>query len=398
VLLLLALTCISTAFVTLHRAEPDVRIPDKYIMVFSPKATTKSLYNYMSKVLSQNISYFDTFQIGDMRGAFAQLTPSELEEHLRYDDIIDYIEEDQIVTIAQQCTSQNNPIWNLRRCSERAIDLSDPTFYHHVNQGNGVDVYVIDTGVRPTHNEFSGGRATQAVNYAGDGQNTDCNGHGTHVAGTAAGSTYGLAKRATIIGVKVLTCAGSGSNAGVIQGIQYVASRGGSGTRPCVANMSLGGGYSAAVNNAVTQGISAGCVFVLAAGNSNADACNSSPASTPTAITVGSTMITNSGGQQWDYRSTFSNWGTCVHIFAPGSTITSAWHTSNTATNTISGTSMASPHVAGGAALLLGKSPNLTPAQVKTQLKAAATQNMIEMSCTGACGNTVNQLLYVGDC
>jgi len=331
-----------------------------------------------------------------MRGAFAQLTPSELEEHLQYDDVIEYIEEDQIMSIAQ-CSNQANPIWNLRRVSERQIDLSDPTFYHNSNQGNGVDAYIIDTGIRTTHNDF-GNRASWGQNYAGDGQNTDCNGHGTHVAGTVGGSTYGVAKRASLIAVKVLTCSGSGSNTGVIQGVQYVASRGGSGTRPCVANMSLGGGYSAALNNAVAQAISAGCVFVLAAGNSNADACNTSPASTPSAITVGSTMITNSGGQQYDYRSSFSNWGSCVHIFGPGSTITSAWHTSNTATNTISGTSMASPHIAGGAVLLLGKTPNLTPAQVKTQLKSAATPNMIEMNCSGACGNTVNQLLYVGDC
>ena len=185
----------------------------------------------------------------------------------------------------------------------------------------------------------------------GNGTN-DCNGHGTHVAGTTGGTTYGVAKQVTLHAVRVLSCTGSGSNAGVIAGVDWVTQNH---VKPAVANMSLGGGVSTALDQAVANSISAGVSYAIAAGNSNANACNSSPARVASAVTVGSTTNT-------DARSSFSNFGTCLDIFAPGSSITSAWNTSDTATNTISGTSMASPHVAGALALYLQTNPGASAA------------------------------------
>ena len=202
--------------------------------------------------------------------------------------------------------------------------------------------YIIDTGIRTTHSQF-GGRAISGYD-AIDGAlpAADCNGHGTHVAGTVGGSTYGVAKAVSLVAVRVLNCSGSGSTSGVIAGIDWVTGNHQAG-QPAVANMSLGGGASSSLDTAVRNSIADGVTYALAAGNDNTNACNSSPARTAEALTVGSTTSS-------DARSSFSNYGTCVDIFAPGSSITSAWHTSDTATNTISGTSMAAPHVAGAAA------------------------------------------------
>ena len=207
---------------------------------------------------------------------------------------------------------------------------------------------MIDTGIRASHQEFAG-RIGNGFTAITDGQGTnDCNGHGTHVAGTTGGTTYGVAKQVTLHPVRVLSCSGSGSNSGVIAGVDWVTANH---VKPAVANMSLGGGVSTALDNAVQNSIAAGVSYAVAAGNSNANACNYSPARAANAVTVGSTTSS-------DARSSFSNFGTCVDLFAPGSSITSAWYTSNTATNTISGTSMASPHVAGALALYLHDEPD----------------------------------------
>ncbi len=269
------------------------------------------------------------------------------------------IEQDQTMSIG---AFQQNATWGLDRIDQASLPLDG--IYEFNFDGTGVDSYIVDTGIRATHNNF-GGRVTTGFTSINDGRgSTDCNGHGTHVAGTVGSSTWGVAKNTTLVPVRVLGCNGSGSNSGVIAGVDYVA-RVASG--PSVANMSLGGGASNATDNAVRAAVSSGVTFVVAAGNSTADACGASPAraglNNPT-ITVGST--TNR-----DARSGFSNFGRCVDIFAPGSSITSTWSTSNTATNTISGTSMASPHVAGVAALYLDQFGNSSPAAVEAAIKAA---------------------------
>ena len=257
--------------------------------------------------------------------------------------------------------------WGLDRIDQAALPLNGRITAGQ--NGSGVTAYIIDTGVRADHQDF-GGRVTAGYTAVSDGNgSSDCNGHGTHVAGTVAGGTYGVAPAATIVPVRVLSCVGSGSTSGVIAGIQWAVQHHQAGT-PAVANMSLGGGYSAALNAAVAAGTADGITFAVAAGNSSDNACSYSPASEPTAITVGSTTST-------DGRSYFSNWGSCLDVFAPGSGITSAWYTSTTATNTISGTSMASPHVAGAAALLLSAQPTATPAAVRDAMVQGGTRDVV---------------------
>ncbi|MEV2242005.1 S8 family peptidase [Micromonospora sp. NPDC049891] len=285
-----------------------------------------------------------------------------------------YVEQDQVVTLQ---ATQTNATWGLDRIDQRNRPLS--TTYTYPNTASNVRAYIIDTGIRTSHNQF-GGRATWGTNTV-DSNNTDCNGHGTHVAGTVGGSTHGVAKGVRLVAVKVLNCSGGGTTTSVVNGVNWVTANA---VKPAVANMSLGGGASSSIDNAVANSIASGVSYAVAAGNSNANACNYSPARTSTAITVGSTTNT-------DARSSFSNYGSCVHIFAPGSSITSTWHTSNTATNTISGTSMASPHVAGAAALVLGANPSYSPAQVKSYLINNATTGVVTSPGSGS----PNRLLFV---
>lgn len=289
------------------------------------------------------------------------------------------VEENGVVRVD---VTQSGATWGLDRIDQRDLPLS--TTYTYNATGSGVDAYIIDTGVRITHQEF-GGRATSGFDFIdNDADASDCNGHGTHVAGTVGGSTFGVAKQVNLVAVRVLDCGGSGSNAGVIAGIDWVTANH---SGPSVANMSLGGGASATLDAAVTNSIASGVVYALAAGNDNgANACNGSPGRTPNALTVGSTTST-------DARSSFSNIGTCLDIFAPGSAITSAWLTNDTATNTISGTSMATPHVAGAAALYLQTRPTSTPAEVGAALVAQSTANKVTDPGTGS----PNRLLYTGD-
>jgi len=274
--------------------------------------------------------------------------------------------------------TQTNPPWGLDRIGQRDLPLNQT--YSYTTNGTGVNAYIIDTGIRRTHTQF-GGRAFVGFDAIGDGQNTnDCNGHGTHVSGTVGGSTYGVAKNVRLFAVRVLSCSGSGSNAGVIAGVNWVTNNR---IRPAVANMSLGGGASTALDTAVRNSIAAGVTYAIAAGNSNTNAANSSPARVTQAITVGASTRT-------DARSSFSNFGSVVDIFAPGSSITSAWRTSDTATNTISGTSMATPHVAGMAARVLQNNTGASPATVRDELVAQATLNHLSGIPTG----TANRLLF----
>jgi len=238
-------------------------------------------------------------------------------------------------------------------------------------------------------------RASWGANFV-DTKDSDCNGHGTHVAGTVAGRLYGVAKKSTVIAVKVLSCSGSGSNAGVIKGIQYAADPTKRKNKFAIANMSLGGGYSKALNDAIAAGTRAGVTFVVAAGNDDDNACYYSPASEATAITVGATVVEDELREQKDERTTFSNYGDCVKILAPGQSIKAAWWTSNTATNTISGTSMASPHVAGAAALYLAQNPSgASPDAVEKYLLGTAVVGVIDLVCSSSdCLVTPNLMLY----
>ena len=309
-----------------------------------------------------------------LRGFVARADDRAL-ARLLADPRVAYVEEDGVVTAS---ATQSPATWGLDRIDQRDLPLNNS--YTYDTTAPGVHAYIIDTGVLLTHSEFSGrmGNGYDAVTSGGNAN--DCHGHGTHVAGTVGGTTWGVAKGVTIHPVRVLGCNGSGTNAGVIAGMDWVANNH---VKPAVANMSLGGGASQSTDDAVARMTNAGVTVVVAAGNNNASACNYSPARAPSAITTGSTTNT-------DARSSFSNYGTCLDIFAPGSSITSAWYTSTTATNTISGTSMASPHVAGVAALYLATNPTATPSQVTTAIINNATPNKVTSPGTGS----PNRLLY----
>jgi subtilisin family serine protease len=314
-------------------------------------------------------------------GFTAKLSNEELIK-LRNDDRILYIEPDGIVT--KYSGTQSNATWGLDRVDQRALPLNST--YTYDATGQGVTAYIIDTGILTTHNDF-GGRAQRGFDAFG-GTSEDCNGHGTHVAGTVGGAVYGVAKHVALVAVRVLDCSGSGSFSGVIAGMDWVAANA---SGPSVANMSLGGGSSTAVNDAVKRMYDAGVPVIVAAGNGNMagraqDACGYSPAGAPNAYTVGATTTSDS-------KTSWSNYGNCVNIFAPGASITSTWHTSNTAINTISGTSMASPHVAGAAALYLQNNPNASSQQVYDFLTANSTKNIVTSSNTAN-----NHMLYtLGD-
>ncbi len=278
-------------------------------------------------------------------------------------------------------TQSPTPSWGLDRIDQRNLPLNNS--YTYPTTASGIRAYIIDTGIRFSHNDF-GGRAVTGFDAIDGGSADDGHGHGTHVAGTVGGTSFGVAKGVTLVGVRVLNNAGSGTTAQVVAGIDWVTGDHDPGER-AVANMSLGGGIDTAIDTAVTNSIADGVTYAVAAGNENgANACNRSPARVPNAITVGSTTST-------DARSSFSNIGTCLDLFAPGSSITSAWNTSNTATNTISGTSMATPHVTGAAALVLAQNPSFAPQQVRDSLVNNATTGVISNPGTGS----PNRLLFV---
>ncbi|MFN3801963.1 S8 family peptidase [Belliella pelovolcani] len=297
---------------------------------------------------------------------------------LENDPSVAYVEPDGYVYASS--TTQSNATWGLDRIDQRALPLNGT--YTYTANGSGVKAYIIDTGIKTGHQEF-GGRALQGFDAFG-GDSEDCNGHGTHVAGTVGGTVYGVAKNVTLVGVRVLDCNGSGSFSGVIAGMDWVAA---DASGPSVANMSLGGGASTSVDDAVSRMYNAGVPVIVAAGNGDRlgreqPACNYSPARAARAYTVGATTNTDS-------KTSWSNYGDCVDIFAPGASITAAWHTSNTAINTISGTSMASPHVAGVAALYLQSNPSASAQAVYNFLSDTSTKGIVTNSRTAN-----NHLLY----
>ena len=335
-------------------------IPGRYIVVFkqgTPAADVSAAAERTRGLGGQVDFVYESALTG-----FAGNLPEQAVFGLSHNPNIEFIEADQVITID---ATQSPATWGLDRIDQRNLPLNNSYTYNFT--GAGVTAYIIDTGIRVTHNEF-GGRASSGYDFVDNDTNADdCHGHGTHVAGTVGGSTYGVAKGVSLKAVRVLNCSGSGTTSGVIAGIDWVTSQ--HTTGKAVANMSLGGGISTALDNAVRNSIADGVVYAIAAGNSNRDACKFSPARTTEAITVGATTST-------DARASYSNKGSCLDLFAPGSSITSAWITSNTATNTISGTSMATPHVTGVAALYL-EGHNATPLQVRNAIVGAATPNVV---------------------
>lgn len=288
------------------------------------------------------------------------------------------VEQDSMFYI--NATQNNPPSWGIDRIDQRNLPLSNSYTFDFT--GAGVRAFIIDTGIRTTHVDF-GGRASWGTDCTGEGQ-SDGNGHGTHVAGTTGGNSYGVAKGVSLVAVKVCTGGGSCPNSAITCGINFaVQQKQANPSIPMVANMSLGGAFSSTQNTAVNNAVNAGVFFAVAAGNSNQNACNFSPASAANAYTIGSTTIS-------DVRSSFSNFGSCVDTFAPGSSITSAWRTSDTATNTISGTSMATPHATGAGALVFQEHPTWTPAQVMSELNARATTGVLSSLGSGS----PNRLLF----
>jgi subtilisin family serine protease len=366
-------------------ADLATTIPDRYIVVFkdgtdpaavdtalveAELAATESL-DAAGNRQTLNLHYrYESALIG-----FAASMPASSLETLKKNPNVAIIEPDQVITLS---ATQSPVTWGLDRIDQRNLPLSNSFTYN--NTGAGVTAYIVDTGILYGHNEF-GGRASFGYDAFG-GNGSDCNGHGTHVAGTVGGSVYGVAKSVTLKAVRVLNCSGSGTNSGVIAGVNWVASHHSAGA-PAVANMSLGGSVSSALDTAVNNAINDGVTFAIAAGNSNRNACNYSPARVANAITVGATTSS-------DARASYSNYGSCLDLFAPGSSITSAWYTSNTATNTISGTSMATPHVAGVAALYLHSNTSASPATVRNAIVNNATTGKV----TSPGSNSPNRLLF----
>ncbi|MBQ1018772.1 S8 family peptidase [Micromonospora sp. D93] len=353
-------------------------VPDSYIVVLKDSAVARDRVGDTAKRLSGRHGGTVARTYGAALRGFEAKVSASAAARIAADPAVAYVEQNHTVSISG--TQTNPPSWGLDRIDQRNLPLDSS--YTYPNTASNVHAYIIDTGIRFSHNDF-GGRATSGYDAVDGGSADDCNGHGTHVAGTVGGSAYGVAKAVQLVGVRVLNCSGSGTNAGVIGGVDWVTANA---IKPAVANMSLGGGANSSLDNAVRNSIASGVTYGLAAGNDNgANACNTSPARTTEAITVGSTTSS-------DARSSFSNVGTCLDIFAPGSSITSAWYNSNTATNTISGTSMATPHVVGAAALVASANPSWTPAQVRNQLVANATPNVVSNPGSGS----PNLLLYVG--
>lgn len=339
------------------------KVPGNYIVTYKDGARATATVTSLST--APDFVYTDA-----LNGFAGKLTADEL-KRLQSDPNVERIEEDGYAHIA---ATQTNPPWGLDRIDQRNLPLSNT--YTYTRTGTGVYAYIIDTGIYTSHSQF-GGRATNVYNSAG-GSNTDCNGHGTHVAGTVGAATYGVAKTVYLRGVKVLNCAGSGTWSGIIAGMDWVTANH---TKPAVANMSLGGGYNASVNAAATRMANAGVYTAVASGNSNANACNYSPAS---ASNVTSVNASDSG----DRKASFSNYGSCTDIYAPGVSVLSTWH--NGGTNSISGTSMASPHVAGVGVLYKATYGDAASSTVHNWIISNATSGVISGNPSG----TPNLLLY----
>jgi subtilisin family serine protease len=353
-------------------------VPNSYIVVLKDTALAGRSVTAQATALTGQFGGEVAATWDAALNGFSATMSEQAARRLAAHPAVAYVEQD--LRFRLEATQPNPPSWGLDRIDQRNLPLNNS--YTYPNTASNVHIYILDTGIRTTHNDF-GGRAIHGRDTVNnDNDATDCHGHGTHVAGTAGGTAYGVAKGATLVAVRVLNCAGSGTTTQIVGGINWVTANA---IKPAVANMSLGGaGVQTSINNAVANSIASGVTYAIAAGNSSSNACNFSPALVPTAITVGAT-------QSNDARASFSNFGTCLDLFAPGVSITAPWFSSNTATNTISGTSMASPHVAGVAALVASANPTWSPAQVRNELVADATPNVV----TNPGSGSPNLLLFV---
>jgi len=362
-------------------------IPGEYIVQLDPKVTGVQMYRHLE---SMGISASDVTSEWNINNEFVGYAFKNGNETQRL-----MIEENPAVLAvynneevhALECADQSLPtgLWGLSRVSNRQRESAPRTFRHDTRWGNGVISYILDTGIRATHVDLERNTRERCASFiSGEQCNQDGNGHGTHVAGTVGGQTHGVAKDTTLVDVKVLSRFGSGSFQGIIDGINWVVedcrSQNLNGVK-CVANMSLGGSGSGA-NAATTAAANAGVVMVVASGNSNANACNFTPAGAGGNPNTGVLSVNSMDVN--DNRSSFSNFGTCTDVFGPGSSILSAWHTSDTATNTISGTSMASPHVAGVAAAVLGENTFSTTVAAKTAITSSSVSGQIGNPGTGS--------------
>jgi subtilisin family serine protease len=359
-------------------------VPDSYVVVLKDTAAQTQGVDALVRALSSGYGGQVKHTYRSALHGYAVKGISETQaRRLAGDQSVAYVQKDGVFKIVG---TQTGATWGLDRIDQRNLPLDGN--YTYPTTASNVHAYIIDTGIRVTHSEF-GGRATPGFDAVTSGGNAnDCNGHGTHVSGTVGGSTYGVAKAVQLVAVRVLDCNGSGSTSGVAAGIDWVTAHA---IKPAVANMSLGGGADATLDAAVSRSIASGVTYGIAAGNGDIlgnpqNACSTSPARVPEAITVGAT-------QNNDQKASFSNYGTCLDIFAPGVSITSSWNTNDTATNTISGTSMATPHVVGAAALVASANPNYTPQQVRDALVNNATPNVVGNPGSGS----PNRLLYVGN-
>ncbi|HWS33474.1 MAG TPA: S8 family peptidase [Actinoplanes sp.] len=357
------------------RAVPGAEVvPDSYLVVLKPGRVSSTVAAEHDATVLR--SYRKAFN------GFATTVTARKARQLAADSDVAFVQPNVIHRIS--ATQTNPPSWGLDRIDQRnrPVDAA----YTYSTTASTVHAYVIDTGIRTTHTDF-GTRATSGFDAVDGGTADDCHGHGTHVAGTVGGTAYGVAKGVQLVAVRVLACDGSGTTAQVAAGIEWVTANA---VKPAVANMSLGGGADTVLDNAVSASIASGVSYSIAAGNGflglfALDACTQSPARVATAITVSATTSA-------DAKQSWANRGTCVDVFAPGIGITSAWATNDTSTNTISGTSMAAPHVAGAAALYLANHPSDTPAQVHAAIVNNATTGVVTSPGTGS----PNRLLYTG--
>jgi hypothetical protein len=361
---------------TVRGADAPGAIKDQYIVVLKDGTTAAANVPTSADQLAGKVGGSVRSEYRTAVRGFSAKMNSTAAKRLAADPSVSYVEQDRVARID---STQTNPTWGLDRIDQTSLPLSKSYTY---GPATGVTAYIIDTGVRFSHSEF-GGRAKSGYDFVdNDADASDCQGHGTHVAGTVGGATYGVAKDVNLVAVRVLDCNGSGSYSQIIAGVDWVTKNA---VKPAVANMSLGGAAGSSLDDAVKRSIAAGVTYAVAGGNDSAAACTKSPARLPEAITVGATDSS-------DKQASFSNYGSCLDIWAPGVGITSSSNASNTGTQSMSGTSMATPHVTGAAALYLAKNPTATPAQVRDALV-----NNGSVDATINTGNgSPNKLLYTG--